>query len=52
MPLFAVPEDDNDIINDPNSFSGISSPSYDASYVGQTIGPVGMGMPAYMKKKF
>lgn len=50
MPIFAIPEDDNDIINDPNSFSGISSPSYDASYVGQTIGPVGMGMPAYMDR--
>ena len=50
MPLFAVPEDDNDIINDPNSFSGISSPSYNASYVGQTIGPVGMGMSTYMDR--
>tara|TARA_R100001443_G_scaffold70821_1_gene79149 strand:+ start:951 stop:1739 length:789 start_codon:yes stop_codon:yes gene_type:complete len=50
VPLFVVPEDDNDIINDPNSFSGISSPSYDASYVGQTIGPGGMGMSAYMDR--
>ena len=50
MPLFVVPEDNNDIINNPNSFSGTSSPGYNASYVGQTMGPGGMGMSAYMDR--
>jgi len=50
MPIFVVPEDNNDIINNENSFSGISSPGSNANYVGQTLGPGGMGMSAYMDR--
>lgn len=53
MPLFNLPEDDltlNDIIANPNSFSGISLPGSNANYVGQTMGPGGMGMSAYMDR--
>ena len=49
MPII-IEETNPGITNNQNSFSGISSPGSNANYVGQTMGPGGMGMSAYMDR--
>ena len=49
MPIF-IEETNPGITDNQNSFSGISFPGSNANYVGQTMGPGGMGMSAYMDR--
>jgi len=49
VPIF-IEETNPGITDNQNSFSGISFPGSNANYVGQTMGPGGMGMSAYMDR--
>ena len=49
MPIF-IEETNPSITKDEDSFSGITYPGSNANYVGQTMGPGGMGMSAYMDR--
>ena len=49
MPLF-IEETNPSITKDEDSFSGITYPGSNANYVGQTMGPGGMGISAYMDR--